>query len=285
MTIKSKRMFAKFKKLSAPLVFSVSGSVFGAQTLRTFMLGAAMCAWILLGSPALGQFSDGGGGGGRHGGGGHGHGSAPVNPAREVTPPPTQIVLTPHGGEYLLTETSHYEIVYMPLQTRIYLFDNKLKPLSARNVHAEMSLTLPSENAPRRIAFQYVAMPAEATEQDYVVAVFDVRQLKDGETPISFKFSGLPDRRHPTASFTPVFSPARIRPYVARVLPTEADRAGVMRQRVCPVSGEVLGSRGPVVKVYIADYPLYLSGEDSIATVEQAPAKYLPQPVAPPPNR
>ena len=33
------------------------------------------------------------------------------------------------------------------------------------------------------------------------------------------------NREKPTASFTPVFSPSKIRPYVAKVLLTEADRA------------------------------------------------------------
>ena len=102
-----------------------------------------------------------------------------------------------------------------------------------------------------------------------------MRQLQDHETPITFEFSGLPDRKHPTASFTPVFSPSKIRPFVARVLPTQADRDGVMRQRVCPVSGQVLGTRGPIVKSYLADFPLYLSGEDCIAAVEQSAGKIL----------
>jgi len=65
----------------------------------------------------------------------------------------------------------------------------------------------------------------------------------------------------------------------------EADRAGVMRQRVCPVTGETLGSRGPVVKVYIADYPLYLSNADCVSTVEQVPQQYLPQQPASPPRQ
>jgi hypothetical protein len=82
-----------------------------------------------------------------------------------------------------------------------------------------------------------------------------------------------------------MFSSSKIRPYVARVLTTEADRDGVMRQRVCPVSGQVLGSTGPVIKLYIADTPLYLSGEDGIAAVKDAPEKYLPQPVTPNPGR
>ena len=261
---------------------------------RAFVFTIAMGAWLLCEAIALGQ--GGGMGGGGMGGGGRGHGGmsgsgssdsrkAPSDYYRGAAPPPTPINCTPHGGEYLATETNHYEIVYMPLQTRLYLFDDKIKPLSAKDVHVQMSLKLPSENVLRRVPFQYVAMPAGVAEQDYVVAVFDVRQLADEETPITFEFSGLSDHRHPTAAFAPVFSPAKIRPYVARVPLTEADRNGIMRQRVCPVSGQMLGSRGPIVKLYIADYPLYLSGEDCIAAVKESPEKYLPHPVAPVPGR
>jgi hypothetical protein len=249
---------------------------------RTFILAAAIGAWLWAGSPALGQggMDGGGGGGGRHGGGGGGRGADSSKTAadyyRGAAPAPAPIALTPHGGEFLETETNRYEIVYMPLQVRIYLFDSKRKPLTARDVHVQMSLKVPLESAPRTIPFRYIAMPA-APEQDYVVAAFDMRQLKDADTPITFEFSGLPDRRHPAAAFTPVFSPAKIRPYVARVLLTEADRDGVMRQRTCPVSGQMLGASGPIVKLYIADYPLYVSGEDCMAAVRESPEKFLPQ--------
>ncbi len=232
--------------------------------------------------------SAGGGGKGRGGMGG-GKGSDRYTSASDyyhgAAPPPPQVILTPHGGQYLSTEANEYEIVYMPLQARIYLYDKTRKPLSARDVHAQMSLKQPADNVVRHVPFQYIAPPAGATEQDYVVAIFDFRQLTDKETPITFEFSGLSDRRHPTASFTPLFSPLKIRPYVAQVLLTESDRDGVMRQRVCPVTGAVLGSRGSITKLYIADYPLYVSGQDSIAAVEQSPERYLPQPSMPTPGR
>ena len=92
---------------------------------------------------------------------------------------PQPPLFTPHGGEYLTTKTNHYEIVYMPLQARIYLFDDKMKPLTARDIHAQMSLNPPQQNVPQKIPFQYVAKPAGVTEQDYVVAAFDFRQLPD----------------------------------------------------------------------------------------------------------
>jgi hypothetical protein len=169
----------------------------------------------------------------------------------------------------------------MPLQTRIYLFDNERKPLSARDVHAQMTLQLPMENAPRRIPFQYVALPPGAPAQDYVMALLDIRPVQDRETSVTLEFSGLPDRRNPTASFTPCYPRFNIRPYVAKVLLTAADRDGIARQGTCPVTGAPLGSRGPVTKLYLADFPLYVSGDDCITAVEQAPEKFLPQPPMP----
>jgi len=269
---------------------------------RTSILGVAMCAWILFGSTAFGQGGMGGMGGGMGGGRGHGgmgsggsdHQKSSFDDHRDVVLLPQENALKPHGGEYLTAKPNHYEIVYLPLQARIYLFDDKMKPLTARDIHAQMSLNLPQQNVPQKIPFQYVAMPAGAAEQDYVVAIFDFRQLPGRETPISFEFSGLPDdkkflgfwdRHSGTASLAHSFSPSKIRPYVARVLLTEADCEGFRRQRVCPVSGQLLGTERPAIKLYIADYPLYLAGEDCIAAVKQSPEKYLPHSVTPIPGR
>ena len=181
--------------------------------------------------------------------------------------PPPETPSTPHGGEFLQTDTSRYEIVYLPLQARIYLFDHELKPVSARDLHVRMSLKLPPQNTPQQVPFQYVALPAGTAEQDYVVAAFDFRQLPEKDTPITFEFSGLPDRqkflgiwdRHEgTASFTPMFAPAKIRPYVARVLLTEADRDGVLRQTFCPVSRRDAWHYGPGRQALHRRLPLVL---------------------------
>ncbi len=245
---------------------------------RGSFLILATCGLILFASTAEGQF--GGRGGGGRGGGGRGRDTAASDPTRGMKPLPPQVVLTPHGGEFLQTDTIQYEVVYMPLQTRVYLFDKKLKPLTARDARVQMSLTLPAESSPRRIAFRYAAVPPRASEQDFVFAQFDLRQLQDREVPITFEFSGLPDRKSPKVSFSPVFSAEKIRPFAARVLLTAADRDGVMRQRVCPVSGQMLGTRGPIVKLYLGDFPLYLSGEDCIAAVQASPERYLSRPAA-----
>jgi hypothetical protein len=264
---------------------------------RRVLCAAAIGAWFLCQSIAAGQGFGGGMGGSMGGmGGGRGHGGggghrdsehrkSSSDDDRGVALVPQPPLITPHGGELLATKTNQYELVFLPLQARIYLFDEELKPLTARDVCVQMSLSVPPQNTPQKLPLRYVAMPKGVTEQDYLVATFDFRQLPDAETPIRLEFSGLPDsqkflglwdRHNGSASFTPSFRPAKIRPYVTRVMLTEADKEGFRRQQVCPVSGQMLGLGRQAVKLYIGDYPLYLSGEDCIAAVQQAPEKYLP---------
>ena len=241
-------------------------------------IGLALSAVLLWESTSWAQF----GGGGRHGSqnGGGKSDSSQSRPTYTPLPPPAPLL--PHAGDYVSTETNYYEIVYMPLQTRIYMYDTKFKPLSARNVHATMTVQFPLEPAPRQASFQFVPMPEGATEQDYVVTAFDVRPLQDKDVSITFEFSGLKDRPNPTATFTPHYPRFAIRPCVARAALTDLDHDAVTRQRVCPVTGAALASRGPVVKLYVANVPLYVSGEDCIAAVQESPWKFVPQPPAVP---
>ena len=165
---------------------------------------------------------------------------------------------------------------------RIYGFDSSLQPINVKDIRVDLTLQLPAENRPSHLVFQYVAA---AGQQDYLMAAFDTKQLHDKETPMTLELSNLPDRQQPKASFTPVFTPERIRPYVAQVLLRKVDAPAVLRQRICPVSGDVLGSRGRVVKVLIGDYPLYLCGEECLPAVAQEPQKFLPPPPQPPEKR
>ncbi len=148
-----------------------------------------------------------------------------------------------------------------------------MKPISAQPLRARMSLQVPGERERQHLSFQCVVMPQGVAEQNYLVASFDFGRLPDKDIPITVEFSNLPDWRHPTASFTPLFSPSQIRPYVAEVQLTKADYDSVTRQRVCPVTGDVLGGKGQVVKLLIGDYPLYVCCQDCLDAVRQRPEK------------
>ena len=168
--------------IAEKLTINTKRSVFSIKDWAR-LVAAALFALFLCQSTALGQY--GMGGSGRHGSGGSRQPDSDSKPDYKPQPPPTSLM--PHAGDYLSTETNYYEIVYMPLQTRIYLYDNKFKPLSARDVHAQMTLQLPMENAARQVPFQFVALPAGATERDYVAATFDIRPLQDKEASIAFR--------------------------------------------------------------------------------------------------
>ena len=112
----------------------------------------------------------------------------------------------------------------------------KFRPITARDVHAQMTLQLPREVAARQIPFQFVPLPAGTTEQDYVAAAFDIRPLQDKDASITFDFSGLSNRTNPVATFTPHYAKFSFRPYIAQ--------ASSPRHR--SISGHRgLGRRGP----------------------------------------
>jgi hypothetical protein len=226
-----------------------------------------------MGGPGTGA-GMGGPSGGRRGGGDAG--SKPSDYYRGGTPPPSHTTLTVHGGQYLKTESSYYEIVIMPLQTRIYVYDQTLKPLSARDLHVQMSFIPPGERSACHLPFQGVALSPNMSDQDYVVVAWDARTLGSKETPVTIEFTGLPDRAHPTASFTPVFTSDNIRPYVAQVMLMRSEADRVYQQRICPACGGPLGGKGPVVKVLIGEYPLYLCSQDCMGAVQQTPQRFLP---------
>jgi hypothetical protein len=238
-----------------------------------FML--AISTWLLCGATAWAQY--GGRGGGRHGSGSKSDSS---DSHSNYAPLPAPAALLPHGGDYVSTESNYYEIVYMPFQTRIYVYDKKFKPMSAANLSAQMTVQLPLEPSARKVAFQFTPMPAGATEQDFAAASFDIRPLQNKETSITLDFGGLASGPNRTATFTPRYEHFTIRPYVSQAALVESDRDAVNRQRVCPVTGAVLGSRGPIIKLYVTDIPLYVSGEDCVAAVKENPRKFVPQ--APP---
>ncbi len=242
-------------------------------------IGGSLWVVTLLASAAWAQVGMGGrGGGGRpRGGPPDNRSSTPSSYYRGTTPPPRQAILTPHCGQYL-TDGHCYELVLTMSQARIYVYDKSLNPQTARNLHAQLSLQVPGERDIRRIPFQYAPLPPGLAVQDCVVANFDFGQLGDQEVPLTIAMFDLPGRSQPTTSFTPLFTKDAIRPYVAEVALTEADRAGVLRQRVCPVSGDVLGSKGRIVKLLIGEVPLYVCSQDCLRAIRQSPQQYLPHP-------
>lgn len=67
---------------------------------------------------------------------------------------------------------------------------------------------------------------------------------------------------------------AKAKPEVKVVPLTEADQAGIERQKVCPVMGTTLGEHGQPVKVLIGDQPVYLCCKGCLGRVKANPEHY-----------
>ena len=207
---------------------------------------AAALVWAMTSTSAVAQCGGHGGMGGHdHGAAGAGshsmHSEQPRHHSFNGGVPPL-VQHTPHGGLFLEAETHRLEVVYLPQETRVYLFGKSMEPLSTHTLRGDMSLYIQGESSPRRTPLQY-APPRSPKDQDYLVAAADMGRLPN-ETPVNFRFDNLPDRRHPRAEFTPIFAQSHIRPFVAQASFVQADREGFVGQQVCPVTGARLGSMG-----------------------------------------
>lgn len=237
-----------------------------------FVSIAAVLLWAVATRPAVAQC-------GGHGdmGGGHDHGAARehVHAGHSEHPYhlpkgglPSAARRTPHGGLFLETSSHLLEVVYLPQEARVYFYEKSGAPRTSFGVRGEMSPQVPGESSPRHIPLQHVP-PSGPEQQDYLAAATYVSQLPD-KTPITFRFENLPERRHPTAEFTPVFSQSQIRPYVVRVSLVQADGEGLAWQQNCPITGARLGSMGSPVKILIGERPLYLCCAGCIDQVKEA---------------
>lgn len=194
-------------------------------------------------------------------------------PARPATPD-----RGPHGGQLTWIHNYLFEVVYEPRQIRLYLYGPSQQPLSLRGARGEAVMRLRTGDRDYRFPLTYVGS-REGKGQDYLNLRVDLSRIREGDMSVTFVLQGLPDRQRPAATFTQPFALSLTRPEVTVALLEESDQAGLAQQKVCPVTGNPLGSHGTPIKLLVGGQPLYLCCRGCIEDVRKAPeryAKYLP---------
>ncbi len=212
--------------------------------------------------------------------GGHDHG-APATGQQHAEHQHSQMpsasiaTLPSHGGQVYATRFQRFEVVYLPHETRVYLYGAERRPLSPRGAEGQMVMQVRGNDQ----MYRYPLKPATATSgtgwEEFLVAPVDVSRIRDGDMTVTFYLSNLPTQQQPQVSFAQTFALAHARPIVTVVSLTESDRAGIARQRVCPVLGGQLGSMGTPVKLLVAGQPVYLCCQGCIGKVRENPQRYL----------
>ncbi len=196
-------------------------------------------------------------------GGGHDHGAQAsgrehADHQHSQMPPASIAALPSHGGQVHATNVQRFEVVYLPHETRVYLYGADRRPLSPRGAEGQVTMQVRGNDYVYRYPLKPVAATSGSRWEEFLVALVDVRQIRDGDMTVSFYLSKLPTRQQPQVSFSQTFAITRTPPSITVAALTESDQGGIARQRVCPVSGGQLGSMGTPVKLLVADQPVYL---------------------------
>lgn len=199
---------------------------------------------------------------------GHEHGAAR---AAHDQPAPT----APHGGQLTKAKPLTFEVVYRPQEVRVYIYGQMPYPASAKEVRGEVLMQVRDNPRVFRFPLSYVAPPAGSSEQDYLAAAVDLTRIRDGDMTVTLNLENLPLPEGPKLTFTQTFAMSRTKPQVAIAVLDESDRAGIARQKVCPITGEPLGKMGDPVKLLIDGQPLYVCCQGCVAKVKNNPAAFL----------
>lgn len=181
----------------------------------------------------------------------------------------------PHGGQITPTRSHHFEVVYTPQETRLYVYSPSRQPVNVRGITGEVEMEMNADRKAFRFPLQVVAGSAYSADVGYLVAGVDVSRVRDGDMQATFLLNNLPARDEPQARFTQTFALSRPALSVNVVPLTEADRPLIERQRICPVMDAGLRDHGTPIKLLVNNQPLYLCCEGCIEEVQKNPQHYV----------
>ncbi len=180
-----------------------------------------------------------------------------------------------HGGQVTATKWHYFEVVYLPRETRLYVYSASRRPLHASAVQGEIVMTVNGAPQQFRYPLQTVidASPLK-NDKGYAAAVVDVSRVRDHDMQVAFDLK-LASREEPRTKFTQVFALYRQPVSVRVVALTEADRPLVELQRDCPVMDSGLSDHGQPIKMMVGDQPLFVCCEGCIEDVREKPRHFL----------
>ncbi|MBL7042019.1 MAG: hypothetical protein ISR77_25520 [Pirellulaceae bacterium] len=192
----------------------------------------------------------------------------------------------PHGGQITTTEWHHFEAVYTPKETRIYVYSPSMQRMDARGVRGQLVMQV--RGNPQ--LFRYPVKEAtDGPGMNYLTVPVDVSRIRDGDMLVTYDLTNLPFREEPKVQFSQLFALTRAPgavPGPRTAVPNSAaavrvvaladvDRPLIARQRTCPVLGSALGDHGEPVKLLVHGQPLFVCCQGCVNKVKETPDLYL----------
>lgn len=154
-----------------------------------------------------------------------------------------------HGGIVKRTAWNYFEIVFLPQETQIYVYDSYRQPISVRNVQGHIEMNVHSTAKQYTFPLEYAL--GGQSRQEYLRAQVDVTRVRDSDMVVTFDLKQIPQDFQTTARFSQDFQVARPSLPVSVAGLEPADSQMVLRQRVCPVNNVPLADHGELTKVIV----------------------------------
>lgn len=171
----------------------------------------------------------------------------------------------PHGGSLQKVGSLQLEALIDHGGLRLFVYDAKGQPVDVSNARGLATLRIAGD-AKRYRYDLFADTDANKTAKSLGIAV-DLSRIAGRQVEIDFQLVGVPE-----AGRAPLrFRHAAMVPMAKQQLAA----AAIAEQKVCPVSGEPLGSMGEPIAVEVGGKTVYVCCKGCIDAVKANPAKYV----------
>lgn len=185
------------------------------------------------------------------------HTSAQAMPA--VPAVPAVPSAGPHGGTLRQVGSLQFETLVSQAGIQMFVFDHDGRPLSVDAGRGVASLRI--EGVAKR--YRYDLLP---DGKGGLAAPVNLSQIVGRQIEIDFQLVGLPGSGSRPLKLQEVTT--------IPVGPQQLAAAAIARQKICPVSGQPLGSMGEPVAVDVNGQTVYACCTQCLPAIESDPAKY-----------
>lgn len=178
-----------------------------------------------------------------------------------------------HGGTLAASGNYQFEVVFKEDGLAVYPHGPSISPMAITQMSGQAFFLMPGA---RTYSRPYTLRPAagQAKQADSLALAVDLTKVPATGARVTLRVSGLPDSANPRAEFTVPFARAETGALTVTKA-TKADAPAIARLKLCPVSGEELGSMGGPLKVARGNNATFLCCQGCLEKVEADPVKYL----------
>lgn len=116
----------------------------------------------------------------------------------------------PHNGKIYKGAYHSFEVVYLPHETRVYIYGPTDRPAKAKDVQGQITMQVRGNPTLFQNPLRYLPPIPGSSDGDCLQALVDVTQIHDGDMQVTVELSNLPyDLQEPRAQLRQIFALTR----------------------------------------------------------------------------